>query len=908
MNRYNSTSIFDWNAHIKNPDAHHKDHKISSAEVGSTDEDGFGAVNIDSAIIDIGSPAFVGIAPVDVAPDPPAGGWVIIDVSAYVPIGATGVSLHVENTSANTSWTFNVRKTGSTDDRKRYISVGVHKWMLAGLDASRQFDLHVQANSVKYVKVWINGYYTAAVHFFDNGISKAPAAGSWGYIDISGNTIGTDIAIGAIFEVSMPFNGNAYNWGLRCNGSTDDRKLGGTTTDINNHFMIGVDSNEICEGYVQNAAMEIYLIGYFKLGVVFRVNASNVSLSGTNVYTDLPTISNADGIILEVLNNDAGYNRTYALRKNGTSENISRYCAYHNMAAIEADANGVIEGEINDTDVDFFVIGYFTDTSAINKINALKTELSADPSVWNQDITIGDDGARIFYNALDHIWKINGIEKMHLTSAGILELASPLSLAYGGTAKALTVSNGGIVYTDADSMEILSGTATALRALFSQSNSAPIWSTPTYPNTATLGKLHRGDGTNVVESTFTIPDTMAINTILYASSANVLSALATGNSGVLVTSAAGVPSISTTLPNGLTFGTLGVDWDIGDGRMIQADKIRARDGDGLALYEDGGSGIFIKDGGDVGIGISPDAKLDVAVGGGTNNYYVVLKFGSTLADSASIKHRMGYNDAGQNDRIFEFVQNYDAVAEAKDMSTFGALKFGLYTAYGSYDDGFRFQYMTIAGSTWVDAMIISHQTGNITIGSATMSSAKLGIDGGLHVGGLSDPGDNNLLVDGYTISPNIYGSIADNGDITIEGTLSATKTTSYVIMQPSGGYVGVGCTPGVKFDVGAGTIRVHGSGAALLVNNVANSVSEHYLPNAGGDSFLNAVGGNLGIGGITSPTARLHLPASTAAANTASLKITAGVVASTPVTGNIESDGTHLYWTDSGGTRRQLDN
>jgi len=65
--------------------------------------------------------------------------------------------------------------------------------------------------------------------------------------------------------------------------------------------------------------------------------------------------------------------------------------------------------------------------------------------------------------------------------------------------------------------------------------------------------------------------------------------------------------------------------------------------------------------------------------------------------------------------------------------------------------------------------------------------------------------------------------------------------------------------------------------------------------------------GNIGIG-LTSPTARLHLPAAAAGPGLASLKINAGVLATIPVSGNIESDGTHLYWTDSGGTRRQLDN
>lgn len=50
----------------------------------------------------------------------------------------------------------------------------------------------------------------------------------------------------------------------------------------------------------------------------------------------------------------------------------------------------------------------------------------------------------------------------------------------------------------------------------------------------------------------TYPTTTAINTLLYASAANVESALATANSGVLITSSGGVPSIASTLPSGLT--------------------------------------------------------------------------------------------------------------------------------------------------------------------------------------------------------------------------------------------------------------------------------------------------------------------------------------------------------------------
>jgi hypothetical protein len=63
----------------------------------------------------------------------------------------------------------------------------------------------------------------------------------------------------------------------------------------------------------------------------------------------------------------------------------------------------------------------------------------------------------------------------------------------------------------------------------------------------------------------------------------------------------------------------------------------------------------------------------------------------------------------------------------------------------------------IAGSTYfglrdnsgADRLTILQSNGNVGIGTTT-PAAKLAINGGLHVGGDSDPGDNNLLVDGNT--------------------------------------------------------------------------------------------------------------------------------------------------------------
>lgn len=68
------------------------------------------------------------------------------------------------------------------------------------------------------------------------------------------------------------------------------------------------------------------------------------------------------------------------------------------------------------------------------------------------------------------------------------------------------------------------------------------------------GTLFQSAGVGALPSftTTTYPTTNAINTIMYASSANVLGVVTPTNNGVLVYSAGGVPSSSTTLPSGLT--------------------------------------------------------------------------------------------------------------------------------------------------------------------------------------------------------------------------------------------------------------------------------------------------------------------------------------------------------------------
>jgi len=115
----------------------------------------------------------------------------------------------------------------------------------------------------------------------------------------------------------------------------------------------------------------------------------------------------------------------------------------------------------------------------------------------------------------------------------------------------------------------------------------------------------------------------------------------------------------------------------------------------------------------------------------------------------------------------------------------------------------------------------------IMLGSGTnaVTPMAVGATGEVVVGQTgADPVWSSAPVIGTSITvPIVYGSSADNGDITIEGTSSATKTTSNVVLQSTGGNVGIGTTDPVFDANGAsgGTYLTLKSGSTLSEIGVA---------------------------------------------------------------------------------------
>jgi len=320
------------------------------------------------------------ITPVDVTPAS-SPGWVDVDCSGSIPSGATGVILHINNLT----WSYSGigwRKNGSTDNRLGAVYDG-HTWAAVGVDDDRICELNVYDHTT--VTVWLVGYFTNDAVFFVNGHDESlSSATTWTDIDISGDT-GDDTAIGAIFENQAT---GTYGMGLRKNGSTDARTENVTRK---SGWIIGLDGSEICEGYVSSTSEDFWLLGYITGYSTFNTNATDISITASSWKDAVTLPAGGIGGYIEVTKSEST-RRTYGLRVNGSSENISDYVAgNHNFGIVEADGSRIIEGIINASTVDFFLVGYAELTPIVilpstEALNLTLPEPTIDTGVINETV------------------------------------------------------------------------------------------------------------------------------------------------------------------------------------------------------------------------------------------------------------------------------------------------------------------------------------------------------------------------------------------------------------------------------------------------------------------------------------------------------------------------------------------
>lgn len=198
------------------------------------------------------------------------------------------------------------------------------------------------------------------------------------------------------------------------------------------------------------------------------------------------------------------------------------------------------------------------------------------------------------------------------TSAGVPTWANQLSLALGGTNANLTASNGGIVYSTASALAILSGTATANLPLLSQSSTAPVWGSFALSLGGALTTAGALTLSGAFASTFTFTNTTSVTF---------------PTSGTLATTAGTVASITGTANQIIASAstgavTLSAPQNLNTTAAFQVNTLQLNNGNGI--LDAAGNILLSTSGGQTqnyiqiangGVGFAPTLK---AVGGDTN--------------------------------------------------------------------------------------------------------------------------------------------------------------------------------------------------------------------------------------------------------------------------------------------------
>ena len=197
---------------------------------------------------------------------PTATGWQDVDASADIPEGSTGVICSIDNSHASTVYYGGIRKNGSSDE---YPYGGITPsycvyYQLCGVDVNRVFE--AKLSNTSYVNIFLWGYTKSPITFFDNGISKAlTGINAWTDIDVTADTEAT--ADGAILFIKNTST-TKYKGDIRKNGSTDNHTANSSLFNTGcRGAAIGMDSEQIFEGWINNVQVDFYLIGYCKPAV-----------------------------------------------------------------------------------------------------------------------------------------------------------------------------------------------------------------------------------------------------------------------------------------------------------------------------------------------------------------------------------------------------------------------------------------------------------------------------------------------------------------------------------------------------------------------------------------------------------------------------------------------------------------
>lgn len=278
--------------------------------------------------------------------------YAYIDVSSYMPVGSTGAILLCYGPGG---WgSFNVFGSGRMAFRGQC-------WVVVAVDANRRFRFYGGG-----VQLWLVGYTGPNVVFLPETDPQYPRYGvQIGSVYNDWETVGlgpytTPDTTGIICLVEAESGLELRGFGIQKHGS-NDWKVGNIWAHSCYGAVIGCDEQQridLWRTYAQDSfgwwPVTVKMIGYIK-GMPLNTNAVNISPPQLNQWAELPPAVGNYG--MAIIQATAAAYDLYGLRIAGSSHEFYEHLQCMAWAIVGTGLFGGIEGKVNKSTTDFWLVG-----------------------------------------------------------------------------------------------------------------------------------------------------------------------------------------------------------------------------------------------------------------------------------------------------------------------------------------------------------------------------------------------------------------------------------------------------------------------------------------------------------------------------------------------------------------------
>lgn len=318
---------------------------------------------------------------------PTAGSEQPVDLSASIPVGATGVTLYLKNSSPNgqlcgachpdlTLRLGNIRNRASA-------------FLSAGVNSSRQIKVQIATSSVT---VYLVGYFDSDCTFLDDDLEATdvtPTNNTWEKVDHS--SLSTS-AVFAIYNISRTGDVDigTYASSIGTVSGTDPSVTAWPASLCGTDFvpMADLGSGQYGTWLYRNGFYTVHLVGFVNAGAEV-IGPTDVSTTNLSTYEAINDAS--DAIMIQyrgAFTAEATEDETYLSSDSAGAESMGGRPSGINSAIVATDESDNIYQYIENVDQDYFVIGRVTNAGSSPLVLDQEIAAYGDSLTW-PDVGLG---------------------------------------------------------------------------------------------------------------------------------------------------------------------------------------------------------------------------------------------------------------------------------------------------------------------------------------------------------------------------------------------------------------------------------------------------------------------------------------------------------------------------------------